>query len=221
MEFRIKHTWDGLPVSHEPVTIGLRPDNAGLLMEVRAPFFNDPPAPPGEPGKPFDGLWDYEVVEAFFLSDRTEQYLEVELCPHGQYLLLLLAGRRKAWKQEELPLEFEVTRMKTKWEGKALLPWSYFPPCTDKFNAFAIHGSGEERKYEALYPVPPHQLQEGQEPDLLFYFSFLTSPPLEVPFSGNFTRYIFCKSLLLLPYCPKSFLLYRWFHAMEKIEKAD
>lgn len=60
MEFRIKHTWDGLPVSHEPVTIGLRPDNAGLLMEVHAPFFNDPPAPPGEPGKPFGGLWDYE-----------------------------------------------------------------------------------------------------------------------------------------------------------------
>lgn len=56
--------------------------------------------------------------------------------------------------------------MKTKWEGKALLPWSYFPPCTDKFNAFAIHGLGEERKYEALYPVPPHELQEGQEPDL-------------------------------------------------------
>lgn len=60
MEFRIKHTWDGLPVSHEPVTIGLRPDNVGLLMEVHAPFFNDPPAPPGEPGKPFGGLWDYE-----------------------------------------------------------------------------------------------------------------------------------------------------------------
>lgn len=60
MEFTVKHTWDGLPVSHEPVTIGLTPDSAGLLMEVSAPFFNDPPAPPGEPGKPFSGLWDYE-----------------------------------------------------------------------------------------------------------------------------------------------------------------
>ncbi|NXP00698.1 CD033 protein, partial [Certhia brachydactyla] len=182
MEFSIKHTWDGLPVSHEPVPIGLRPDSAGLLMEVHTPFFNDRPAPPGEPGKPFGGLWDYEAWVflvgwfglfqlffstfqlAFFLSGRTEQYLEVELCLHGQYLLLLLSGRRKAWK-EELPLEFEVTRMKTKWEGKVLLPWRYFPPCTDNFNVFAIHGSGEERKYEVLYPVPPHELQEGQEPD--------------------------------------------------------
>ncbi|XP_054058618.1 UPF0462 protein C4orf33 homolog isoform X3 [Rissa tridactyla] len=172
MEFTIKHTWDGLPVSHEPVTIVLKSDNAGLLMEVTAPFINDPPAPLGEPGKPFSRLWDYEVVEAFFLSDRTEHYLEVELCPHGQHLVLLLSGKRRVWEvsgqvhsNEELPLEFEVTRMKTKWEGKAHLPWSYFPPSTNKFNAFAIHGSGEDRKYEALYPVPQHELQEGQKPD--------------------------------------------------------
>ncbi|XP_068798169.1 UPF0462 protein C4orf33 homolog isoform X2 [Struthio camelus] len=164
MEFTVQHTWDGIPVSHEPVMVSLKSGNAGLLMEVSAPFFNDPPAPLGEPGKPFSGLWDYEVVEAFFLSDRTEQYLEVELCPHGQHLLLLLSGRRRVWK-EKLPLEFEVTRMETKWEGKAVLPWNYFPPCTNKFNAFAIHGSGAERKYEALHPVPQHELQEGQKPD--------------------------------------------------------
>nr|XP_013806998.1 PREDICTED: UPF0462 protein C4orf33 homolog [Apteryx mantelli mantelli] len=164
MEFTVEHTWDGIPVSHEPVTVSLKSGNAGLLMEVSAPFFNDPPAPLGEPGKPFSRLWDYEVVETFFLSDRTEQYLEVELCPHGQHLLLLLSGRRRVWK-EKLPLEFEVTRMENKWEGKACLPWNYFPPCIDKFNAFAIHGSGVERKFEALYPVPQHELQEGQKPD--------------------------------------------------------
>ncbi|XP_027514683.1 LOW QUALITY PROTEIN: UPF0462 protein C4orf33 homolog [Corapipo altera] len=66
VEFRIKHTWDGLPVSHNLVMIQLRPDNAGLLMEVHGPFCNDPQAPLGESGKPFDRLWDYEVVEAFF-----------------------------------------------------------------------------------------------------------------------------------------------------------
>uniref|UniRef100_A0A8B9M5D2 Chromosome 4 open reading frame 33 n=1 Tax=Accipiter nisus TaxID=211598 RepID=A0A8B9M5D2_9AVES len=63
MEFTIKHTWDGLPVSHEPVTIGLKSNNAGLLMEVNAPFFDDPPAPLGEPGKPFSRLWDYEAMD--------------------------------------------------------------------------------------------------------------------------------------------------------------
>lgn len=164
MELRIEHTWDGLPVSHDPVTIALKSYDAGLLMQVSAPFFNDPPAPLGEPGKPFRKLWDYEVVEAFFLSDRSEQYLEVELCPHGQHLLLLLSGKRRVWK-EELPLEFDVTRTETKWEGTAHLPWNYFPPGTNKFNAYAISGSGEHRKYEALYPVPRHKLQEGQKPD--------------------------------------------------------
>ncbi|XP_029448482.1 UPF0462 protein C4orf33 homolog [Rhinatrema bivittatum] len=171
MEFRIEHTWDGLPVNHEPARIQLKPWVEGLLMEVNAPFFDDPPAPPGEPGKPFDKLWDYEVVEAFFLNDRTEQYLEVELCPHGQHLLLLLSGRRKPWKQE-LALTCEVDRKETRWEGRAYLPWSYFPPCVNKFNAYAIHGSEARRTYEALYPVPPRDLQEGQQPDFhrLEYF---------------------------------------------------
>ncbi|XP_053109307.1 UPF0462 protein C4orf33 homolog isoform X8 [Hemicordylus capensis] len=174
MEFKIEHTWNSFPVSHDPVMIRLTPENAGMLMEVSAPFFNDPPAPPGEPGKPFSGLWDYEVVEAFFLNGQTEQYLEVELCPHGQHLVLLLSGRRKVCKQELLLL-YEVSRVSARWNGRVHLPWSYFPPSTDKFNAFAIHGSGVNRIYEALYPVPPHEIRKEQKPDFhrLEYFKSL------------------------------------------------
>ncbi|XP_068961471.1 UPF0462 protein C4orf33 homolog isoform X2 [Petaurus breviceps papuanus] len=116
MDFKIEHTWDSLPVSHEPVWIRLSPGDGGLVMEVKAPFFNDPPAPPGEPGKPFEGLWDYEVVEAFFLNDKTQHYIEVELCPHGQHLVILLFGRRKSWKRE-LALSFEVSRHENTWEA--------------------------------------------------------------------------------------------------------
>ncbi|XP_053436595.1 UPF0462 protein C4orf33 homolog isoform X2 [Nycticebus coucang] len=169
MNFKIEHTWDGFPVKHEPVFVRLNPGDRGVMMEVSAPFFNDPPAPLGETGKPFNELWNHEVVEAFFLNDITEQYLEVELCPHGQHLVLLLSGRRNVWKQE-LALSFEVSREETKWEGKAYLPWSYFPPNVTKFNAFAIHGSKDKRSYEALYPVPQQELQEGQKPDF-FQFS--------------------------------------------------
>ncbi|NXK69838.1 CD033 protein, partial [Sylvietta virens] len=150
-----KHTRDGLPVSHELVSIGLRPDNAGLLMEVPGPFFNDPPATGREPGKPFGGLWD---CDGECNSSPANLKLSWPTQSHGQNFLLLLSGRRKAWKVRRIPLEFEVTRMKSKWEGKARLPWGYFPPCPDKFHAFAAHGSGEERKCEALYPVPPHKL---------------------------------------------------------------
>lgn len=60
MEFKIEHEWNSNPVSHNPVTICLKPAPDGLQMDVTAPFFNDPAAPPGPPGKPFDGLWDYE-----------------------------------------------------------------------------------------------------------------------------------------------------------------
>ncbi|KAM4834168.1 UPF0462 protein C4orf33 homolog isoform 1-T3 [Thomomys bottae] len=171
MDFKIEHTWDSFPVQHEPVSVGLCPDEGGVMMQISAPLFNDPPAPLGKPGIPFNELWNYEVVEAFFLNDVTEQYLEVELCPHGQHLVLLLSGRRNVWKQE-LALSFEVSREETKWKGKAYLPWAYFPPNVTKFNAFAIHGSEGKRCYEALYPVPRHELQEGQEPDFhrLEYF---------------------------------------------------
>lgn len=81
MDFKIQYTWDGFPVKHEPVFVRLNPGDGGVMVEVSAPFFNDPPAPLGEPGKPYNELWNYEVVEAFFLNDITEQYLEVELCP--------------------------------------------------------------------------------------------------------------------------------------------
>ncbi|XP_034517504.1 UPF0462 protein C4orf33 homolog isoform X2 [Ailuropoda melanoleuca] len=165
MDFKIEHTWDGFPVKHEPVFVRLNPSVGGVMMKVSAPFFNDPPAPLGEPGKPFNKLWDYEVVEAFFLNDVTEQYLEVELCPHGQHLVLLLSGRRNVWKQE-LALSYKVSRGEKKWEGRAYLPWSYFPPNVTRFNSFAIHGSKDKRNYEALYPVPQHELQQGQKPDL-------------------------------------------------------
>ncbi|GAB1287501.1 UPF0462 protein C4orf33 homolog [Apodemus speciosus] len=107
-----------------------------------------------------------KVVEAFFLNDGTEQYLEVELCPHGQHLVLLLSGRRNIWKKE-LALSFKVSRGETNWEGEAYLPWSYFPPNVTHFNSFAIHGSHDRRVYEALYPVPQHELQQGQKPDLI------------------------------------------------------
>ncbi|XP_055990515.1 UPF0462 protein C4orf33 homolog [Sorex fumeus] len=175
MEFRIAHTWDGLPVTHEPACVRLHPQSAGVVLEVTAPLFNDPPAPTGAPGQPFSGLWDYEVVEAFFLNDLTEQYLEVELCPHGQHLVLLLSGRRDVWKQS-LPLSFHVSRRETAWEGRAHLPWSYFPSGVSKFNAFAIHGSAADRRYEALYPVPQQDVRPGQTADFhrLEYFQPLS-----------------------------------------------
>ncbi|XP_014341186.1 UPF0462 protein C4orf33 homolog [Latimeria chalumnae] len=173
LEYKITTTWNSLEVNHDPVTFQFKPGDGGLLMEVHAPFFNDPSAPPGEPGKPFNGLWDYEVVESFFLNNNTEEYVEVELCPHGQHLVLLLSGQGNAF-MKELPLNFQavINWGERKWKGTALIPWSYFPPGVNKMNSYAIYGSGLGRTYEALYPVPLQDLQPGQQPNfhLLEYF---------------------------------------------------
>ncbi|TRY91162.1 hypothetical protein DNTS_007188 [Danionella cerebrum] len=169
MEFYIRHTWDSLPVEHKPVRIRFSPGDDGLLMQVNAPFFNDPPAPAGPPGEPFPGLWDYEVVESFFLNSDTEQYLEVEVCP-------LKTLSYSFYLQQQLPLSFSAHTVGDTWHGEALIPWRYFPHGINKMNSYAIHGSGDRRTYEALFPVPREDLEEGQGPDFhrLEYFQDFT-----------------------------------------------
>lgn len=171
MTFAIKETWNSLPITHDPIKITFSPGDGGLLMEVSGPFFNDPAAPAGPAGQPFPGLWDYEVVESFFLNSATEKYLEVEVCPHGQHLVLLLSGRGNAF-QQMLPLSFQASINGKRWTGTALLPWSYFPPGVNKMNSYAIHRSEERRTYEALYPIPRNEVADGQKPNfhLLEYF---------------------------------------------------
>ncbi|XP_061189290.1 UPF0462 protein C4orf33 homolog [Saccostrea echinata] len=151
MNYKITKTWNGSDVDHPYVQLTLHAAESGVEVRVKAPFFNDPGNPGGEDGKPFPNLWDYEVVEAFFLNDKN-QYLEVELCPHGQHIVLLLKGFRDCF-ADLLPMKYTSAIKGDTWEGTALIPMSYFPPKVSKFNAYAIHGSGSTRTYEALYPA--------------------------------------------------------------------
>ena len=96
-EFRIENTWNNQPVDHEPVQIRISGLHNDLIIQIRAPFFDDPAPEDTNPGEAFYKLWDYEVVEAFFLNDAN-LYLELEFGPHGQHLALLLNGRRNAVK---------------------------------------------------------------------------------------------------------------------------
>ena len=58
-------------------------------------------------------LWDYEVVEAFLLGAQ-DQYLEVEVCPHGQHLVLALRGARGIL-TDKLDLVFKATISEGNW----------------------------------------------------------------------------------------------------------
>jgi hypothetical protein len=94
MEFAIGQMWDGLGQVTQPATLRLLASEVDeLVLEVRAPYYGDPAPPGGKVGEAYNQLWEYEVVEAFFLNQE-DQYLELEFGPHGQHLALLLAGRR-------------------------------------------------------------------------------------------------------------------------------
>jgi len=60
-------------------------------------------------------------------------------------------------------MKYRATIVDKMWTGRAIIPWEYFPPQVNKFNAFAIHGSGTGRAYWSLFPVPTDKYET---PDL-------------------------------------------------------
>jgi len=78
---------------------------------------------------------------------------------HGQHLALIFKECRKPWKKC-LKLDFKSEIAKQEWKGSAIIPWDYFPSNVNKFNAYGIHGVGDDRVYEALFPVPEGLFEE-------------------------------------------------------------
>ena len=60
MDFLVEKQWDGQSTGHGPVKITLNAVAQGVIVNIDAPFFNDPPNPGGPPGQPFQKLGDYE-----------------------------------------------------------------------------------------------------------------------------------------------------------------
>jgi len=157
--FIIHNLWNGKPdQSGDQVNISLTEGDNEMKIEVAAPFYNDPAPPNGKPGEAYYGLWEYEVVEAMFLASKMQHYLELEFSPHGQHLVLLLKGARNAIKHS-LALEYKADIEETVWKGMAKVPKAYFPDNFDVWNAYAIHGTGDDKVYKSLFPVP------GDAPD--------------------------------------------------------
>lgn len=156
LTLQVAATWDGCPLpSSELVDFSVRLDSECLLVTVTAPFYADPP-PPGSGGE-MPGLWEYEVVELFLVGEGGH-YLEIELGPHGHYLLLLLSGVRQIKKQ--LPALHCATRISGRnWQGSIHVDRRLLPLPFRRLNAFAIHGQGGKRRYLAAFPLP------GENPD--------------------------------------------------------
>ena len=137
------------------MSLHVRVEAEALCVEVDAPFYDDPP-PPG-PAGPTDRLWEYEVVELFLLG-ASKKYLELEFGPHGHHLALLLAGRRQVVRSK-IPIEYAAAPANGRWRGSAQVHRKWLPQGLERFNAYAIHGTGATRRYLAHFPVP------GRAPD--------------------------------------------------------
>jgi hypothetical protein len=158
MDLPIALTWDGLPL--EPAEWALlRVGRArrDFTIEVEAPFHADEP-PAQAPGS-CPGLFGYELVECFLVGE-SEHYLEIELGPHGHYLLLALAGARNIVRQG-MPAGYraEIDRQRARWRGLITIAEELVPLPVTRVNAFALHGRPPERRHLCFSPLP------GERPD--------------------------------------------------------
>lgn len=176
---RITRDWQGRPLElRAQVQLDLRCCRQGLRLQVRSPFYGDPP--PALPRGRCPGLWEYEVVEIFLVGEE-RRYTEVELGPHGHYLALRLHGVRQVVDESiELAYEARITHRDGLWQGAVTVPWVHLPRPILTANAFAMHGVGDRRLYLAAHPVPGtvpdfHRLQHFRP----LQFQHATSDPGE------------------------------------------
>lgn len=151
----IAHTWNGHALEpRQHVKLELEWRYNGLMLDLLAPYYADPA--PDAPAGPTDGLWDYEVVEVFLANG--ENYTEIELGPHGHYLVLCLNGYRQCVSKLHA-IRYKHYHAPGLWMATALVPWELIPAGPWTFNAYAIHGQHEQRQYLAHFPVT------GSQPD--------------------------------------------------------
>lgn len=151
----LDHTWDGQPLpARERARVTLAHEPQSLHIEVDAPFWGDPP--PTAPVGSTEGLWEHEVIEVFLAAQaqgELPRYTEIELSPHGHWLVLRFAGVRRRV-AAHLPLELRAEVRAARWHGAAILPASCLPSPPWRVNAFGIHGPAGARRYCAASPLP-------------------------------------------------------------------
>ena len=148
-QFKVASLWDGtkLPES-EQVSVAVNVDvlpskEACLVIDVEAPFFNDA-KPASDAPLNLDGLWNYEVVEVF-IKGRHDKYIEIEMGPHGHYLILACDGYRQCFSRRISPISYVAKISSDRWTAKMVCPIDLLPPPIEipgaeySFNAYSIH----------------------------------------------------------------------------------
>lgn len=113
----------------------------GLLITAKAPKFSVEHQPNVPTGTRFDGLWEFDVLEIFFVGEG-EKYLEIELGTAGHYLVLSFDGiRRRVNDFYDKSFDHNFVRND---DGSTvstiLIPNDILPPVITRANAFVIGG---------------------------------------------------------------------------------
>jgi hypothetical protein len=121
-----------------------------LYIEAEAAMRPDAKIPTAPPDKPFDGLWDYDVVEVFLVGENGH-YLEVELGAGGHWLVLGFDSvRHRSNDYADARLEHEYEAGELAWRSSIVIPWDMLPQPVKALNAYAICNN----QFLAYSPVP-------------------------------------------------------------------
>lgn len=158
LSLHIDRLWDGSPCTDDRLwaDVFIAHTKEGLLIRAQAPMLHEQKIPDAPMGSRVDGLWEYDVVELFFVGPG-HQYLEIELGAGGHFLILgfdSIRHRSDDYESFAPILRFEKTNEKT-WKSSVTIPWKLVPENLRALNAFAIMAG----QFLAYSPVP------GEQPD--------------------------------------------------------
>jgi len=156
--FTVNKMWDGSPCGDERLhaEVWITKKEAGLNVRVHATILDGQKIPNAPVDTRFDGLWDYDVVELFFVG-ADGKYTEVEVGAGGHYLVLAFDDvriRANDFAGREFDHRHGGSTPGT-WQTQMTIPWDVLPSTITRMNAFAIMGG----THLALSAVP------GSAPD--------------------------------------------------------
>ncbi len=157
LELPLRCAWNGAPLT-DPCLMGfvsLSAEPDALRVRGGLPDPTPAPAPDAAPGSRVANLWQFDVVELFWVGPDG-RYVEIELGAHGHFLVLSFAGpRRRVHDHVDLQPRIEHRSDAAGWVTGLRLPWRLLPQPLEALGAFALARGA----HVSAYPLP------GRSPD--------------------------------------------------------
>jgi len=158
LSLKVDHLWsaDVCPDDRLWAEVNLSQSIKGIHVQVRGPMLHEQRIPEAPIGERVDGLWNFDVIEVFFVGPG-HQYLELELGAGGHWLLLgfdRIRHRSREYASLKPIVRYAKDSDKT-WSSEITLPLNLIPENLRAMNAFAIMAG----QFLSLAPLP------GEKPD--------------------------------------------------------